>query len=142
MKKLKFFIWKMEGKNVIKKVEVLQAMEALIITEADTMSALKFPMGETALLDGHEILQEQRNCRREEAHKIQRSVANVRSSLMWTLEWEQFNAFCSTRVDEEELGHQEFKNLGWAWNGSERTKSEKRDKDLLKEVERTLNIWS
>ena len=40
-------------------------------------------------MDGHEDLQEKRDCRREEAHKLQRSGSSVHSSLMRELELEQ-----------------------------------------------------
>ena len=48
-------------------------------------------------------------------------------------------------VGEQEPGPHEFEKIGATWSelgkGLEPTKSEKRDKDLWKEVEETFNIW-
>ena len=45
---------------MIREVETLMAMGALITKEADSISAMK--QGGQSLMDGHEILQEQRDC--------------------------------------------------------------------------------
>ena len=67
----------------VKDVKALQAMGAMITQDADSMSAMRLRMrkADEALWRDLTFYKKQRNCRWEEAQKVQRSCAIVHSSL-------------------------------------------------------------
>ena len=70
-------------KFVIKGVETLKAMGALISHEADLVSALKFRMNKADKALWMDMkFYKKRNCRRKETQKVQRGGSIVHSSLM------------------------------------------------------------
>ena len=81
-----------EGREeyVIKEVDSLRTMEALITKDADSMSAMRFRMNKAnkAMWMDMKLLQEQRDGGRKKTQKVQGSGTSVHPSLMRKLELE------------------------------------------------------
>ena len=106
-------------KHVIKEVETLQAMGALISKEADSTSALKFRMN-TADKALWMDIQFYKNKGLAEGRKHKRYREVVQSCILHScerLELEQGNGGYSARLGEQECGSHEFEKMGS--NGAE-----------------------